>query len=227
MAGRVCEVWWAEPVAPDTQRLDGATQARMARLRRTEDRQRHATGVVLLDSVVAARGGPDARVVRTPGEPLLVTGAALHASVAHAGAWVAVALCAHAPVGVDVEPLEQELELDTLAEHVLTPAERETLAAGASGAAERRRALLTWWTRKEAVVKATGDGLRVEPARVQLAPPDDGRPPRLLAYPGRPELPASCTIADLRPGPDAVGAVAVLSAVLDGVLEHDGRDLLR
>jgi 4'-phosphopantetheinyl transferase len=224
-AGRVCEVWWAAPAAPDTARLDGAAQTRMARLRRSEDRDRHATGVVLADAVVAARCGPDARVVRTPGEPLRVTGGALHVSVAHAGDWVAVALCAHAPVGVDVEPVAQALEVDALAGQVLAPSEREAFAAVAAGP-ERHRALLTWWTRKEAVLKATGDGLRIDPGLVQLAPPLDGGRPRLLAYPGRPELAARCTITDLRPGPDAIGAVAVLSSTLDAVIQHDGHPLL-
>jgi hypothetical protein len=141
----------------------------------------------------------------------------LYVSVAHGGAWVVVAVTALAPVGVDVEPVARDLDVDGLAAQVLAPAERDVLD-GLAAAEARRRALLTWWTRKEAVLKATGDGLRIDPRDVVVSPPD--ALPRLIAFAGRPELVGACAIADLAPDAEHVGAVAVLAAepvVLDGV----------
>jgi 4'-phosphopantetheinyl transferase len=63
------------------------------------------------------------------------------------------------------------------------------------------------WTRKEAVLKSTGAGLRIPMTDVVLTAP--GASPRLLHYPGLTE--PTTQLTDLRPGLDYVGAVAVLS----------------
>jgi 4'-phosphopantetheinyl transferase len=162
---------------------------------------------------------PVDRAVRPP-----VGGASdLHLSVAHGGAWVVVAITALAPVGVDVEAITRELDVDGLAAQVLAPAERDVLRA-LEDADARRRALLTWWTRKEAVLKATGDGLRIDPRDVVLSPP--GAAPRLVAFAGRPELVGPCAIADLAPDDAHVGAVAVLAPEPVTLTRADGAVLL-
>ena len=101
-----------------------------------------------------------------------VRGGDLEFSVAHSGDLVAVAV-ATAPVGVDVEQLEErprELgggDPDTLARLVLADEERAALASvHPSG---RAHAFLVAWTRKEAVTKAKGDGLRVPFTEVVVA----------------------------------------------------------
>jgi 4'-phosphopantetheinyl transferase len=225
---RGCQVVWARPVMPPDAALDDGVRERLAALAREEDRRRHATGAVLSDALVRIHAGAHARVVRRRGAaPRVVVGGAMapgaaprvegggsevYMSVAHGGAWVVVAVCAAGPVGVDVEPRGRAFDAG-LAEQVLAPAEREAVGAG--------EGLLVAWTRKEAVVKATGDGFgRVDPREVVLAPP--GEPPRLLAYGGRPELAGAVAIADVAPDAEHVGAVAVLApepvtlAVLDG-----------
>jgi len=220
---RECQVAWARPAMPPAERLDDGVRRRIAALHREEDRARHATGAALTDALVGVHGGSGARVRRARGAAPSVEGAALHVSVAHGGAWVAVAVSALAPVGVDVEPLTRALEVDALAAQVLAPAERDLLAA-VEGEEARRRALLVWWTRKEAVLKATGDGLRVDPRELVLSAPD--APPRLVAFAGRPELRATCAIADLSPDGDHVGAVAVLAAEPVTLAQLDGAALL-
>jgi 4'-phosphopantetheinyl transferase len=208
---------------PAAEALDEDVRRRVAALRRDEDRARHATGAVVADRLARAHGGPEARVVRRRGEAPVVEGASVFLSVAHGGGWVAVAVAAVGPVGVDVEPLHRSLDVDGLAGEVLAPAEREVLAL-VYGDDARRRALLTWWTRKEAVVKATGDGLRVDPREVVVSPPDT--PPRLVAFAGRPELVGGCAIADLAPDDEHVGAVAVLAAEPVTLTQVDGAALL-
>jgi 4'-phosphopantetheinyl transferase len=210
--------------------LDADVRRRLTALRRPEDRERHATGAALSDALARIHGGPGARVVRRRGEAPAVEGAVrpasggeLYVSVAHGGGWVVISVTALAPVGVDVEPVARDLDVDGLAAQVLAPAERDVLD-GILAAEARRRALLMWWTRKEAVLKATGDGLRIDPRDVVLSPSD--ALPRLLAFAGRPELVGACAIADLAPDAEHVGAVAVLApepVVLDGI---DGGPLL-
>jgi 4'-phosphopantetheinyl transferase len=193
---RGCQVVWARPALPDDALLDAGVRARIAALRRPEDRARHATGAVVADALARVHGGGGARVVRRRGAAPVVEGAKLYVSVAHGGAWVVVAVTAVAPVGVDVEPLGRAVP-----DAVLAPAEREAAAGARDG--------LVLWTRKEAVVKATGDGLRAEPHEVVVSPPADR--PRLLSYPRRPELAGAVAMADLAPDAGHVGAVAVLA----------------
>ncbi|SEQ91048.1 4'-phosphopantetheinyl transferase [Streptomyces radiopugnans] len=61
------------------------------------------------------------------------------------------------PVGVDVEAVRQ-VRTDELADTTTTPAERHALLAQPPGTA-RSTAFLRCWTRKEAVLKATGVGI--------------------------------------------------------------------
>jgi 4'-phosphopantetheinyl transferase len=210
---------WAAPRRPDEALLDDGVRRRIAALRQPADQDRHATGAVLSDALARIHAGPDARVVRRRGEAPAVEGA--HLSVAHGGAWVAVAITALAPVGVDVEPLTRALDVEALAARVLAPAERDAMAGGG----DPHRALLMAWTRKEALLKATGDGLRVDPREVVLSPPD--APPRLLAFAHRPELVGACAIADVAPDDGHVGAVAILAAEPVTLTALDGEALLR
>ncbi|WP_445148788.1 4'-phosphopantetheinyl transferase superfamily protein [Baekduia sp. Peel2402] len=218
---RGCQVVWARPVMPDTALLDAGVRARLDALRLEEDRRRHATGAVLADALARIHGGADARVVRRRGRPPVVEGGGggggeLYVSVAHGGAWVGVAVCAVAAVGVDVEPLGRPFD-PSLAEQVLAPAERDEVRTAEE--------LLATWTRKEALVKATGDGFgRVDPREVVLAPVAER--PRLLAYVGRPELIGATAIAKVAPDDGHVGAVAVLAPEPVSLTALDGSALL-
>lgn len=112
------------------------------------------------------------------GKPYL-DDAAVEFSLSHSGELVAVALCLDAPVGVDVERVPEpsaELPLP-----VLSPAERAAYDLVPEPA--RAAAFTTYWVRKEAVLKATGEGLRVDPARLTVAAPD--QPAELLGWRGR------------------------------------------
>ena len=80
-----------------------------------------------------------------------------HFSISHTKAHVFCAL-AKCPVGIDAEELDRKIDL-RLADKILSPAERTEYDA----AADKRRALLTFWVLKEAAVKLTGEGLRGYP----------------------------------------------------------------
>lgn len=62
------------------------------------------------------------------------------------------------------------------------------------------------WVRKEAVLKALGRGLRIDPRRIRLA---DGDSPAVLAWPDD-RSPAEVELVDLPAGPDYMAALAVI-----------------
>jgi 4'-phosphopantetheinyl transferase len=231
------EVWWArrQDASPWLSGLlDYAEQERWAAYRRDADRERFLVGCGLAKTVIAARTGQRPaevsfdRTCRQCGKPHgkpAVRGGDLEFSVAHSGDLVAVAVAA-APVGVDVEQLEgrpHELgsgDPATLARVVFAAEEQAALAAvPASG---RARAFLVAWTRKEAVTKAKGDGLRVPLGTVVVAP--DAAAPRLVAWP-YPQDPRSVSLHDLDTEPGYVAALAVLGRC-ETVRAGDGSALL-
>lgn len=120
-----------------------------------------------------------------------------------------VAVCAGAPVGVDVEAVRSGAgpepgELDALAGVMLSSAELAEFRA--LPAARRRTALLTTWTRKEAVVKAIGAGLSLALDSFDVAV-DPATPPRLHARRGAARDGNQWSMADLSLPPGYVGTV--------------------
>ena len=232
------DVWWARRQdAADRHAglLDETERRRLAAYRRDEDRERFLTGCALAKTALARYTGQrpaDVRFDRTCGQcgkphgkPIMVGGAVRH-SVAHSGDLVAVAV-ARAPVGVDVEqldgrphPLGGDGDPEALARLVLSAAEQATLAAVPPSG--RARAFLVAWTRKEAVTKATGDGLRAAFSDVVVAA--DAGPPRLVAWP-YPRPPQSVSLLDLDADTGYVAALAVIGRC-DAVRARDGSALL-
>jgi 4'-phosphopantetheinyl transferase len=223
-------VWWVDPaVAPDwCERLLSEPERRRAEsFRQAAPRRRFVAATALLKVTVAGWTGGDPFGVEVRracpdcaephGRPEIV-GGAVHVSLSHSGDRVAVALCADGPVGVDVEQVS-DVDFETMLEFVLGDAERRAFGE-LEGRAARRRAFLRYWTRKESVLKATGDGLRIPMRHVTLGPPDE--PPRLTGFTGRPDLVGAAHLTDLRPGPGYVGALTVLAAAPVRVRELDG-----
>jgi 4'-phosphopantetheinyl transferase len=140
-------------------------------------------------------------------------------SLSYTGNRVLVALCADAPVGVDVERWAAT-DFPGFSSVALTqPEARELLAFRSS---ERQVAKAIWWVRKEAALKATGHGLRVDTASVRVSPPD--QPPRLLAW-DDPEVPApTLTMADIPTQGSYAAAVAVLAELELRVELRDAND---
>ena len=232
------DVWWARRQdAADRHAglLDETERRRLAAYRRDEDRERFLAGCALAKTALARYTGQrpaDVRFDRTCGqcgEPHgkpVIEGAGVGHSVAHSGDLVAVAV-ARAPVGVDVEqldgrphPLGGDGDPEALARLVLSAAEQATLAAVPPSG--RARAFLVAWTRKEAVTKATGDGLRAAFSDVVVAA--DAGPPRLVAWP-YPRPPQSVSLLDLDADTGYVAALAVIGRC-DAVRARDGSALL-
>lgn len=139
------------------------------------------------------------------GKPCLVQrrGRSVEFNLAHSADLALLAVSSGAPVGVDVEKV-RPISLD-VAHANFAPAEVGCLLR--LPAPERDESFLRCWTRKEAFVKATGDGLDTPLAsfEVTLAPHEEARFHRIGSDPaesGRWQL------AHLAPAAGYVGAVA-------------------
>lgn len=78
-------------------------------------------------------------------------------NVSHSHERALVAVASRRQVGIDVEHIRPDLDHEEMAVHHFAPEERAALAR--LPAAERCDAFFWYWTRKEAYLKATGDGL--------------------------------------------------------------------
>ena len=151
-------------VAPFVSELE---RQRAARYFHAIDAARHLLGRFVVRGVLARTLGKEwiaeelAREAR--GKPFL-PGCGIDFSISHAGAWVWVAFCREAVVGIDVEEVRQ---LEDLAELVgaLHPAESASIREKAEDA---NVAFFRCWTRKEAVLKAAGEGLLRAPDSFQV-----------------------------------------------------------
>jgi 4'-phosphopantetheinyl transferase len=201
------ELAWATEIRErpaDLALLTSTEQVRREELRLPADRARFTLGTTLLRRITGrVLGIPAASVAidrtchwcgQPHGRPKL-PGTNLYASISHSGDRVVAALAFGAPVGVDVQRVEQ-----------LVAAEVADQVLGAGEVAADALALFVYWARKEAVVKATGDGLTIPLTQVLVG--DVGSPPVLSAYPTRP---VRAVLRDLDAGTGYAAALAVLT----------------
>jgi 4'-phosphopantetheinyl transferase len=132
-------------------------------------------------------------------------------SLAHGGKVALVAVTLDSQIGVDVEPLREGVETWSLVSHALTPGEQGRLQALPD--LVRGEAFLATWARKEALLKAVGVGLGVDPRRIEL----DG--PTVVGVPTELGEAGDWTLADV-PVPGHVSALA-LRGSLSRLLLYD------
>jgi len=175
-------LWWcaldvtADALPSLAKTLAAAEHARAARFGRDSLRARWVAGRASLRWVlgrtlrIAPAKVPIARGAR--GRPELADdNASLDFNVSHTAA-VALIAIRHGGrqalrIGVDLERADRDVPADRLARRVLTPAEQ--MAQAALGPDERRSRFLRYWTCKEAMSKATGDGLSAPFRRIDVA----------------------------------------------------------
>jgi 4'-phosphopantetheinyl transferase len=136
-------------------------RARALRFRRAIDRVHFIVAHGALRAILAryvGRDPADLRLVADPkGKPRLAAPGPLRFNLSHS---VGLALCAvarDAEVGVDIERVQPEFPVLAIAARFFAPAESTALRA--LPAAAQPRAFFDLWARKEASLKARGDGL--------------------------------------------------------------------
>ena len=140
------------------------------------------------------------------GKPFLGTAAdGLEFNVSQSGEIALYALTRGRQVGVDVERHDSRRVDDDIIRRFFAAGEMRAL--GALPPAERERAFFDCWTRKEAFVKAVGEGLSfpLDAFEVSVAAGDA----RLLSIRGDGATAAGWTIADVCPAAGYSGAVAI------------------
>lgn len=95
-------------------------------------------------------------------------------NVSHSGDYSLLAFCGGRPVGVDLEKLCERKSLALVAEHHFGSDEFEHVLAGADED-ERLARFYRCWTRKEAFMKATGEGLALGLKTFEVSVDDDAR----------------------------------------------------
>jgi 4'-phosphopantetheinyl transferase len=161
---------WLASLQPPVERLailaatlSGDERERAARFRFPEHQDRFIAGRGLLRELLAAYLGHPAATLRFSqgprGKPMLVGQPAetwLHFNLSHSSDRVLYVI-ARREVGVDLEAMDRRLDYAAVADRICTP--REWAAFQTLPAEQAREVFFACWTRKEAIAKATGDGL--------------------------------------------------------------------
>lgn len=188
--------------------LDGDELARADRFAFDHLRRRfiisHAGARMVLGSIA----GRDPAMLRFEigphGKPSLIDCADVTFSLSHSGELALVAVARGRQLGVDIERTERKMPEDKFVERFFSPGE---VARYLSLPADQRvEAFFNCWTRKEAYIKARGEGLSrpLDSFDVSLAP---GDPPALLSVKDVPGEPARWRMHSLDAGPDYAAAL--------------------
>lgn len=187
--------------------------ARARKFRLERDRRRYIVGRGLLRRLLGYYLDQAPERLRFQcqewGKPTLEDDAGLetlHFNLSHSAGVALYALSRVGAVGVDIEHIAPFAELDDLAERHFSLQELVDLRSIA--ATDRCAAFYRCWTRKEAFVKAIGQGLSwpLKSFSVSLLP---GEPALLYSVRGEPRAPAAWSLHDLEPAPGMAAAVAI------------------
>lgn len=205
--------WPAQGIGELKQILSPDEREKADRFHFDVDRRRHVVGRGLLRLLLGRCLGaaPDRLQFdySAHGKPSLAVASAkmpLQFNVSHSGELVLIALARGRVVGVDVERIRTDMEVKGIAERFFSPGERTALAA--LDASVQHDAFFACWTRKEAYIKARGEGLSLplDQFDVSLAP---GQPARLLETRPDPAEARRWVLRELDVGAEHKAALAV------------------
>jgi 4'-phosphopantetheinyl transferase len=143
------------------------------------------------------------------GKPVLAErsgGDNLRFNLSHSHGLAILAVTWDREVGVDLEYIRDDVAIEQIAERFFS--DRERTALRALSAVARREAFFACWTRKEAYIKARGEGLGIglDGFDVSLTP---GESDALLSVRDNPDEAARWSLRELNPGAGFAAALAV------------------
>lgn len=164
------QLWRADldAIGADESRWRGVLSSdelgRAARFHFSRDRQRFVAGRALLRTILAAYLRTDAHSLtfsyskkEKPSLSADQADSGVTFNVSHSGDIALLAFTRRREIGVDVEQVRQDADLEAIARRFFSMHEQNQLAA--LPAENKVDAFFRCWTRKEAYIKATGDGL--------------------------------------------------------------------
>jgi 4'-phosphopantetheinyl transferase len=202
--------------------LSGAEQARASRFVFARERRRFIVARGRLRELLSERLGLPPEAIEFTygphGKPEIAPACAdsqLRFNLSHARDLAVYAFAQGRAIGVDVEWVHPIDDAGDIAARVFTASERE--AYFSLEPRERLEAFFHCWTRKEAFVKAQGDGLSraLSDFDVSVVP---GEPARILRVGDMPGERSGWTLHAIAPAPGFVGAVVVGPPALESPL---------
>lgn len=140
------------------------------------------------------------------GKPALRGEPRLRFNKSQSGSLALYAFTTDCEIGVDVEEMREAPDIDQIASHYFCPAEALELSS-LVGQRAKQEAFFRCWTRKEAYIKAVGDGLHMplNQFQVTLLP---GDPARFVHIGNEEGIASDWTLQHIEPATGYVGAVA-------------------
>jgi 4'-phosphopantetheinyl transferase len=219
LAGDAVHVWRAELEQPEervrqlAQTLSQDEQDRAGRFYFERHRRRFIVARAMLRAILGRYLGLDPGQLEfrygSRGKPYLAARfSQLEFNLAHSRELALYAFTQGREIGIDLEHLRSIADIEQISARFFSARENATLSAFPEN--QRLRAFYNCWTRKEAYLKATGEGLThpLDQFDVSLAP---GEPARLLRVQGDPLEAARWSLQALEPASDYIAAIALRS----------------
>jgi len=190
--------------------LSNDEQFRANRFHLERDRRRFIVARGILRVLLASRLGTTPPEVAFSyaknGKPLVADyPPQIHFNISHSKERVLYAISNRCALGVDIEYMNRDIDYDSLAERFFSRREHAELQLIPE--ADRKRAFFACWTRKEAVIKATGDGLSLPLSRFEVTVAPDGVP-RVIGFAAATQRVSGWVLHAADVGDDYVAVVA-------------------
>ena len=155
-------IWFAnlDTIKIDYAVLSDAEKTRASKMHFTEHQHRTAAARFVLRSLLSKYldvSAADIELQQTDKGKLFLANSELKFNLAHSHEYAIYAFALNCDVGVDIEQQRDNIEFDGIAKRVMSSQEYNYWSALA--AEEKNELFFQIWTRKEALIKCTGDGL--------------------------------------------------------------------
>ena len=190
--------------------LNPAEIERAQRYRFERDRRRFVVARGMLRVILARYTGLAPNAIQFAysdhGKPSLPSYSELAFNASDSGEWMALGVTQQRLIGVDIEQERADVATLEIAERFFAP--REVAALRALPSEQQIEAFFRCWTRKEAFIKAIGEGLSypLHEFEVSLRPDE---PARLLSVRAEPDAPQRWWVLDFPIAKGYAGAVIV------------------